>query len=134
MHRPNLNFTHLFVVVMTIAFIIRNGQRRKAAAKNESEECYAELSHGGHRKQSLFRLGRKVKTLLQFESLVHQALQARLVQQVVSEFFVREHSQRRTFSPSGQLGSFFNGHVGILADHRHHHADHDLQPANLLGF
>jgi hypothetical protein len=32
-------------VVMTIALIIRNGQRRKTETKNDSEECYANFSH-----------------------------------------------------------------------------------------
>jgi len=41
------------------------------------------------------------RSLLQAEALVHQPLQARLVEDIVGEFLVREHCQR---------GSFRTGH------------------------
>jgi hypothetical protein len=72
--------------------------------------------------------------LLQAEALVHQALQTGFVEYVIGEFLVREHGQRRAFRTRSQLGGFFYGEVGILADHRHDHADHDLQTAYLTGF
>jgi len=76
----------------------------------------------------------RVTTLLQIESFLDQPLQARLVQDVVGKFLVREHGQRCALRSCRQFGSFFDRQVRVLADHRHHHADHDLQAPDLLPF
>jgi len=36
--------------------------------------------------------------------------------------------------PGNHLRSFFDGQVWVLANDRHHHADHQLQAANFRGF
>ena len=64
----------------------------------------------------------------------HQALQARAIEDVVGEFFVGEHSQRGALGSGDQFGSFLYREVRVLADDRHHHADHNLQAADLLRF
>src|SRR5580698_3417129 len=68
---------------------------------------------------------------LQAETFVHQPLQAWFVQNVVSKFFVGEHCQRGSLGTGHQFGSFFDGEVWILTNHRHHHADHDLQASDI---
>jgi hypothetical protein len=69
--------------------------------------------------------------LLQAETLVHQSLETGLVQDIVSEFFVRKHRQRGPLGAGHELGSFFDGKVRILADNGHHHADHDLKAPDI---
>jgi hypothetical protein len=69
--------------------------------------------------------------LLQAEALVHQSLQARFIQDVVGELFVGKHRQRGALGARHQLGSFFNREVRVLTDHGHHHADHNLQTADI---
>lgn len=68
------------------------------------------------------------------EPLVHQPLQARFVEDVIGEFFIREHRQSGPFGSCNEFRGFFNGEVRVLADNRHYHADHDLQTAYLLRF
>src|SRR5208282_1070227 len=75
-----------------------------------------------------------VQTLVQPEAFCHQALQARLVEQVVGQFLVGEHGQGGAFGSGSQFGGSFDGEARILADHRHHHADHQLQAADFAGF
>jgi len=75
-----------------------------------------------------------IRFLLQAEALIHQSLETRFVQNVVGEFFVRKHRECGTLGTSHQLGGFFNGEVWILANHRHHHADHDLQAPDISRF
>jgi hypothetical protein len=72
--------------------------------------------------------------LLQPESFLHEPLQAGFVEQIEGEFFVGEHGEGGAFGSSGEFGGFFYGEVGVLADDRHHHADHHLQAADFAGF
>jgi hypothetical protein len=71
---------------------------------------------------------------LEPEAFLHQPLQAGLVEQVVGEFFVGEHGEGGAFGTGGQIGGFFYGEAGVLADDGHHHADHQLQAADFAGF
>jgi hypothetical protein len=72
--------------------------------------------------------------LLQTKSFLHQPLQAGLVEDVISEFFIRKHGQRGALGSRNQLRGFLDREVRILADDGHDHADHDLQAADLLRF
>ncbi len=72
--------------------------------------------------------------LLQAEAFVHEALQARPVNNVVGEFFVGKHAERRTPGIGGHLSRLFQREIGILADHRHHHAHHYLEAPQSSGF
>jgi hypothetical protein len=65
--------------------------------------------------------------LLQAEAFVHQALQARAVENIVGKFFVGKHAQRGAAGVRGYFRRLFEGEIGILANHRHHHAHHHLQ-------
>jgi hypothetical protein len=71
--------------------------------------------------------------LLQPEALIHQALQPWAVENIVGEFFVRKHAEGGAAGIRGHLGRLFQGQIGILADHGHHHAHHDLQAAQSSG-
>jgi hypothetical protein len=79
-------------------------------------------------------LAHRQSQLLQAEALGHQALQAGFIEQVVGEFFVGEHGEGGAFGASGELGCFFDGDAGVLADDGGDHADHDLQAADSAGF
>jgi hypothetical protein len=70
-------------------------------------------------------------SLLQAEAFVHQSLKTRFVQNVVGEFFVWKHRERSALGTGRQLGSFLDSEVRILANHRHYHADHDLQTPDI---
>jgi hypothetical protein len=61
-------------------------------------------------------------------------LQPGLVEDIESQFFIGEHGEGSAFGTGDELGGFLNRQVWILADHRHDHANHDLQATNLLGF
>ena len=76
----------------------------------------------------------RITVLLQPEPLVHHALQPGLVEDVKREFFPGKHGQSGAPRTRSHFGSFFHRQVRILADHRHHHADHHLQPANPARF
>src|SRR5208282_929300 len=65
--------------------------------------------------------------LLQPEAFIDQPLQARAVENIVGKFFVREHAERGAAGIRRHLGGLFQRQIGILADHRHHHAHHHLQ-------
>ena len=69
--------------------------------------------------------------LLQVETLLHKALQTGFVEDVVSKFLVGEHGQCGALGSGHQFRSFFDREVGVLADHGHHHANHDLQATDL---
>ncbi len=71
---------------------------------------------------------------LQPEAFVHQPLQSRTVEDVVGQFLVWKHSQCRAPGAGHQFRGFFHGQVGVLADHRHDHAHHELQPPDVSGF
>jgi len=71
---------------------------------------------------------------LQMESFPHQPLQPGFVEDVVGEFFIGEHGERGAFGSRDQLRRLFNCEVRVLADHGHHHADNDLQAADLYCF
>jgi len=71
--------------------------------------------------------------LLQTEAFVHQALQSRLVEDVIGKFFVGKHGESRPLGTRSELRRFFYGEVFILTDHRHHHAHHQLQATNIFG-
>jgi hypothetical protein len=72
--------------------------------------------------------------LLKVISLPHQPLQARPVEDVVGEFFVGEHGKGGALGAGAEFRGFFDGEVRVLANDRHHHADHDLQATDLLSF
>jgi hypothetical protein len=72
--------------------------------------------------------------LLQPETFIHKALQARPIDQIVGELFVREHAERGAAGIGGHLGRLLPGVIGVLAEHGHNHAHHDLQPAEPFGF
>jgi len=74
------------------------------------------------------------KLLLQPKPFIDQPLQARPVENVVSEFFVGEHGESGAAGIGGHLGRFFQGQIGILAKHRHDHTHHYLQAAQSSGF
>src|SRR5258706_9641160 len=69
-----------------------------------------------------------MKFLLQPEAFIHQPLQPRPVENIVGKLFIRKHVQGGATRIRGHLRSLFQRQIGILADHRHHHAHHDLQP------
>jgi len=54
------------------------------------------------------------------------------LEDVIGEFFIREHGQRGALSSGNQLRGFLDSKVRVLADDGHDHADHDLQAADLL--
>src|SRR4030095_13705577 len=64
--------------------------------------------------------------LLQPKALVQQPLKARLVDEVVGEFLVREHCQRGLLSIGGEFRCLLNRQLRILTDYRHDHVHHDL--------
>jgi len=68
------------------------------------------------------------------KSFPHQPLQAGFVEDVVSEFFVGKHGQGGAFGARDQLSRLFDCEIWVLADHGHHHADHDLQAADFHCF
>src|SRR6267143_967405 len=68
-----------------------------------------------------------MKFLLQPEAFIHQPLQSRPIENIVSKFFVGKHAQRGATGIRGHLRRLFQRQIGILAYHRHHHAHHDLQ-------
>jgi len=84
--------------------------------------------------QSVIKNHQSAIALLQPEAFLHQPLQAGFVEEVVGEFFVGEHGEGGALGSGGQFGGFFDGEVGVLADDRHHHADHQLQAADFAGF
>ena len=65
--------------------------------------------------------------LLEPEAFIHQPLQSRPIEKIVGKLFVGKHAQSGATSIRGHLCRLFERQVGILADHRHHHAHHDLQ-------
>ena len=56
--------------------------------------------------------------LLQSKAFAHKALQARLIEKVVGEFFVGKHREGGALGACGEFRSFFDGEAGILADNR----------------
>jgi hypothetical protein len=66
--------------------------------------------------------------------LVHESLQAGLIENIVGQFFVGKHGQRSAFRASHELRGLFDRQIGVLADDRHHHAYHDLQATDLVCF
>jgi hypothetical protein len=101
-----------------------------AQNRHDLTENIHQLGHAAE--ERYVRLRSDDSRLLQTEPFIHQPLQARLIENVVGEFFVREHSQGGAFGAGDQFGGFFDGEVRVLADDRHHHADHYLQAADLL--
>jgi len=71
---------------------------------------------------------------MQAETLVHEPLQPRTVDQIECEFLVRKHGERGAAGIGGKFGGFLNGEIGILCYHRHHHTHHDLEAAEKTGF
>ena len=71
--------------------------------------------------------------LLQPEAFIDQPLQARPVENIVGEFFIGEHGERGAAGIRGHFRRLFERQIGILADHRHHHAHHHLQAAQSSG-
>ena len=65
--------------------------------------------------------------LLQAETFIHQALQARAVENIVGKLFVGKHDQRCAAGVRGYLRRLFEGQIGVLAYYRHNHAHHHLQ-------
>ena len=65
--------------------------------------------------------------LLQPEAFIHQPLKSRPVENIVGKLFIGKHAQCGATGVRGHLRRLFQRQVGILADHRHHHAHHDLQ-------
>src|ERR1700686_3624047 len=65
--------------------------------------------------------------LLQAETFIHQALQARAVENIVGKFFVGKHDQRCAAGVRGYFRRLFEGQIGVLAYYRHNHAHHHLQ-------
>ena len=68
-----------------------------------------------------------MKFLLQPEAFIHQPLESRPVENIVSKLFIGKHAQSSATGIRGHLCRLFQRQIGILADHRHHHAHHDLQ-------
>ncbi len=71
---------------------------------------------------------------LQPEALLHQALQARLVDEVPGEFLAGKHGQGGAPRARHQFRCFLYGQAGVLRDGGHDHADHPLQTADPIGF
>jgi hypothetical protein len=71
--------------------------------------------------------------LLQPEAFIDQPLKARAIENIVGEFFVWKHAESGAASICGHLRRLFQRQVGILADHRHHHAHHYLQAPQSAG-
>ena len=67
-------------------------------------------------------------------SFAHQPLKTRAIEDVIGEFFVREHGKGSALSSGDEFGSFLYREVRVLADDRHHHANHNLQAPDLLRF
>jgi len=67
-------------------------------------------------------------SLLQAKAFVHQPLQARAVDQVVGELLIRKHAQGSAAGVGSHFRRLFQSESGVLADDRHHHAHHHLQP------
>jgi len=78
--------------------------------------------------------GIAILALLKAKSLVDQALQTRFVEKIVGQFLVRKHGERGALGAGDEFRGFLDCQVGVLADDRHHHADHDLEPMNLTCF
>ncbi len=74
--------------------------------------------------------GAKVSRLLNAIALAHEPLQPRLVDDVVSQFFIGKHGQRGLFAVGYQLRGLVYRKAPVLADHRHHHVHHHLQAAD----
>jgi hypothetical protein len=71
--------------------------------------------------------------LLQPEAFIDQALQPRPVDHIVGEFFAGKHAESGAAGVCGHFRGFVQREIGILADHRHHHAYHHLQAAQSAG-
>ena len=61
-------------------------------------------------------------------------MQTGFVENIERQFLAGKHGERGTARIGTKFGGFFDGEIGILADHRHDHADHDLQPSDFPGF
>src|ERR1019366_4707838 len=73
------------------------------------------------------------KALLLPEALIDQPLQPRPVDHIVSEFFAGKHAESGAAGVCGHFRRFVQRQIGILADHRHHHAYHHLQAPQSSG-
>jgi hypothetical protein len=71
---------------------------------------------------------------LQTKALIHEALQTGAIDQIVGELLVGKKTERGAAGVGCHFGCFFNGEIGILADHRHDHAHHDLKAAEPAAF
>ena len=72
--------------------------------------------------------------LVQPEAFVDEPSQARAIDQVVSQLFLRKHTQGRAPGIRSHFIGLFKGKPGILTDHRHDHAHHQLKAADSSGF
>ena len=63
-------------------------------------------------------------------ALPHKALEARPVDQVEGQLFVREHGEGQAAGVGHHLGSLLDGHCGVLSDDLRDHVDDDLQAAD----
>ncbi len=73
------------------------------------------------------------KFLLQPEAFTDQPLQPRPVDHIVGEFFAGKHAESGAAGVGGHFRRFVQRQIGILADHRHHHAYHHLQATQSSG-
>jgi hypothetical protein len=68
------------------------------------------------------------------EPFIEQALKARPIQDLKSEFFIGEHGKGGPFGAGDQFAGFFDREIRVLRQDGRDHRHHDLKAAELAAF